>query len=434
MNAANVFAFLLIFSAMPPQGVWAWGTIGGHLKYQWEAAAYPEESLFYAAEGASSSNHLLDNRWKFRVNYHAWDAQIDYQLQRLQGDRQALSALAVLGNNTLPDNSIASHAIASDDTRLFDLSHVISGTAEDPTLLHRLDRFNLGYSGQHTVLRFGRQVVSWGNGLLFNPMDFFNPFDPTALDKEYKTGDDMLYGQNLFDSGDDLQGVYVIRRDRADGDVHGTESSTALKYHHWMQTDAFFFNALEVDLILAQHYNDELAGVGLIKSMGGAVWRADMLLTHTNQDTYRSWVTNLSYSWTWRNTLWSGALEYFYNGLGISGEDYTLTEIQVKTDLLQRLIRGELYNTGRHYLGASATIELTPLWLATPVVFFNLSDQSALLQLGSQYNLAQNWQLTAALNIPLGPDGTEYGGLKTGVDNATLARDAGIFFQIGFYF
>ena len=45
--------------------------------------------------------------------------------------------------------------------------------------LVRLDRISIGYTGEKTVLRFGRQAISWGNGLLFTPMDIFNPFDPT---------------------------------------------------------------------------------------------------------------------------------------------------------------------------------------------------------------------------------------------------------------
>ena len=33
---------------------------------------------------------------------------------------------------------------------------------------------------------------------MFNAMDIFNPFDPAAVDTEYKVGDDMFYGQYLF--------------------------------------------------------------------------------------------------------------------------------------------------------------------------------------------------------------------------------------------
>ena len=45
---------------------------------------------------------------------------------------------------------------------------------------------------------------------------------------------------------------------------------------------------------------------------------------------------------------------------------------------IRRLERGELYTLGKHYAGASATIELTPLFLLTPSLFVNLGDPSAL--------------------------------------------------------
>ena len=35
--------------------------------------------------------------------------------------------------------------------------------------LHRLDRVWVGYTGDKAVLRFGRQAISWGNGLIFSP-------------------------------------------------------------------------------------------------------------------------------------------------------------------------------------------------------------------------------------------------------------------------
>ena len=34
--------------------------------------------------------------------------------------------------------------------------------------------------------------MSWGNGLVFQPMDLFNPFTPTAVDRDYKPGNDLL--------------------------------------------------------------------------------------------------------------------------------------------------------------------------------------------------------------------------------------------------
>ena len=60
-------------------------------------------------------------------------------------------------------------------------------------------------------------------------MDIFNPFSPTAVDKEYKSGDDMLYAQWLFTKGDDLQ-LIAIPRHNTSGMVDFGESSFAIKY------------------------------------------------------------------------------------------------------------------------------------------------------------------------------------------------------------
>lgn len=399
----------------------------GHAKYQVQAADYPSHSIYRQLHGDSSTDQLLDTRWKFAARRGKFDLKADYQVEILDGDR--------LQSGQLLAGPVFSRPFPEDDRRLLDLTRVISSD-DDTVVLHRLDRLNIGYTGRNAVVRIGRQVLSWGNGLIFNPVDFFNPFDPAALDTEYKVGDDMLYGQYLFDNGDDLQGVLVGRRNARDS-VTADQGSAVIKYHAWVDNWLSADNPLggaEVDLLAGEHYGDEYLALGLIKSMGGAVWRGDVMLTHTEEDTVLSAVANLSYSWVWGNTNFSGLLEYYYNGFGLDDEPYTLAAIQQKSDLEARLTRGELYTVGRHYLGLSATIELTPLWLATPSLLMNLEDQSALLQLSNRYDLAQNWQFIGAINLPLGSKNTEYGGIKTGFGQSTLAVNAGLFAQVAFYF
>lgn len=402
-------------------------SLSGHAKYRFQAARYPTHSVYNAVYGDSSTDHLLDSRWKLSSREQQFDIEIDYQLQALHGDR--LRSTQLIGG---PD---ISQPYPDDDRRVFDFTKVI-GDDEDTAILHRLDRFNIGYTGENTVLRVGRQVVSWGNGLIFNPVDFFNPFDPAALDTEYKTGDDMVYGQYLMNNGDDLQGVVVGRRN-ASNSLAGNEGSSAIKYHswldNWLREDSFLAGA-ELDLLIGEHYDDAILAAGLVKSFGGAVWRGELMFTRTDRDEVVSGVTNLSYSWVWANTNFSGMIEYYYNGFGLDDGDYSLAAIQQDDDLQARLSRGELYNLGRHYLGLSASAELTALWLFTPTLLVNLDDQSALLQLSSSHSLAQNWEFLGALNLPLGSKNTEYGGIKTGVGQSTIATDGGLFAQLAFYF
>ena len=281
------------------------------------------------------------------------------------------------------------------------------------------------------VARIGRQAVSWGNGLIYTPMDFFNPFDPAAVDKEYKTGDDMLYGQYLVDNGDDLQAVWVIRRN-LDGDVSKNVNSLAAKYHG-------FAGETEFDILVAEHFDDSIFGLGAVSSIGGAVWRGDITLTLTDDSTAESGnvfsaVTSLSYSWvSWGHNV-SGILEYFYNGFGIDDGNYSPDVLADNPELVERILRGELFTLGRHYIAASAMVEMTPLWLLTPNIFLNASDGSLLVQLVSSYDIKQDIQLLAAIGLPAGPDGSEYGGIDSGVPGKPLSFGASLFVQLAVYF
>ena len=394
------------------------GLAGGHLKGRWLTATYPEDSLFRAAAGPVTHDQLGSLRLKFRASPGPLQVEADYQLLGQHGDGLALA-------RELEDLFLLPPAVPDDDRRWWDLTTEIS-SGNDTVLLHRLDRLNLSWAGDRLVLRFGRQAVSWGNGLIYNPMDFFNPFDPAAIDTEYKVGDDMLYGQSLTDAGNNWQVVNVQRRD-ADGDVTGAVSSTALKYHG-------FGLDREYDLLLAQHFDDIVLGAGGVLNVGEAVLRGDILLTDTDSDEVASLVVNWSYSWTWGGYNVSGVAEYFYNGFGLRESEYTPGDIAAADDLVARIRRGELFTLGRHYLAGSLMVELSPLVNLSPSLFVNLGDQSALAQVVLQWDAAQDWQLLGAVNLPLGPAGTEYGGLDSGVDGLSLSTGPGVFAQVAFYF
>lgn len=392
------------------------GFEGGHLKGQYLVATYPDNSLLRELAGTPAQDVNGDLRLKLGGRREAWQWQADYQLLYRHGDNFELGQqLAGL----LPGVAGA----LDDDRRLLDLTHVISED-DDSVLLHRLDRLHLGYSGDKTVLRLGRQAVSWGNGLIYNPVDFFNPFDPAAVDKEYKTGDDMLYGQYLQDSGNDWQFVSVWRRDE-DEDIDSGVNSHALKYHA-------FIGERELDLLLARHFEDEIFSLGGLSNWGGAIARGDVVVTHTDADTYVSAVVNLSYSWVMGGKNTTGVIEYFFNDLGLDEKDYG--ELDSELDLLARLARGELFSLGRHYLAGGVSVEMSPLLYLTPNAFLNLGDSSGLVQVVGRYDWQQNLQLLLALNLPFGANGTEFGGIDSPLEGLQLSQGPGLFAQLAFYF
>ncbi len=397
---------LALFLAAPAGAEELRHETGGHGKLRTVGQWFPDDSLYRDVVGSSALDVAGELRLKLNGRMGRWTFDTAWQLVGLSADTLPLSGL--------PD----------DDRRLFDLTDVIDESRNE-ALLHRLDRLWLGYASESTVLRFGRQALSWGSGLFYAPMDLVNPFDPAAIDTEYKTGDDMLYLQYLRSSGDDVQAAWVLRRNPLSGSVKNDEATIAMKYHG-------FAGQGEYDVLVAQSYGDRVVGIGAGRGIGGAVWAADLVVTDTDLDTYAQFVTNVAYSWTWRDKNMSGMLEYYYNGFG-QGR-YDPASLAANPDLLGRISRGELFGVGRHYVAGSVMIEMSPLWLLTPMLLANVEDPSALLQLVSSYSLDDNLTLLGSLSAPLGATGSEFGGIEAPVAGRYLSSDGGIFLQLAWYF
>jgi len=394
-------------------------SFGGHAKYQYVQTHVPQDSVFHSISGDNLLDHNLEARLKISARRNSLDFKAHTQFITVHSD-------TLSGFRDTPGLLYYRRDVINDDRRWFNLTHEFHNQGKDATLV-RLDRINIGYTGDKTVIRFGRQAISWGNGLLFTPMDIFNPFDPAAVDKEYKAGDDMLYAQYLLESGNDIQAVGVVRRNPVTGEVDEEQCSLAVKYHG-------FWGSNEIDVLLAEHYGDALIGLGASTGLGGAVLRGDLVLTDTDSGTIFSGVGGASYSWVAAGHNWTGLLEYYFNGFGLKGGDYSIDSLAENPELLKRLARGELFNLGRHYLGVSVRVEATPLLNLTPNLFINFVDPSALAQLTLSYDWKQDIQLLAALNIPIGPNGSEYGGIDAVESGMYLSTGLSLFTQLAWYF
>ena len=411
--------WLLLFlgaAAAADESPYEWG---GHTKLRVLGTTFPADSVLRPLAGKRSVDLEGDLRLNFTAAPGRWTFSADYQLIGLYGDRVEYTRELPPGVDLLVPR------LPDDARRLFDFTKVVHDR-DKAALLHRLDRFWAGYASEKAVIRVGRQAISWGNGLFYAPMDLVNPFDPATIDTEYKAGDDMLYLQYLQDSGNDLQLAVVLRRDLLSGDVEQEQTTTAFKYHG-------FAGSAEYDLLVAEHYDDHVFGLGGTISPGGAVLRGDLVVTDADSDTYVQLVANWSYSWTWRGRNMSGALEYHFNGFGQKDGRYDPASLAENPDLLVRLVRGETFTLGRHYLAGSVLVEMTPLWTLTPTVLANIADPSALLQVVTSLSLSDNMTFLGSLNVPIGPSGSEFGGIESG-PGQYLSSGPGIFAQLAWYF
>ena len=164
---------------------------GGHARVIGAVTAVDEDSLLGIVDDGPYTDGQAEWRQKNRMNIGSrWTIDTHYELVTSGGDTRKTTQTLWKMLPGSPSTAIFVDQPVSDDRRLFDLTHVISDT-DDRLIYHRLDRFNLTWTPDWGTLLLGRQALTWGDGLVFNPMDLFNPFAPTAVKRDYKVGDDM---------------------------------------------------------------------------------------------------------------------------------------------------------------------------------------------------------------------------------------------------
>jgi hypothetical protein len=410
----------VVAAVYPSLAVADW-KFGGHVKYQYTYTDYRADDLSAVLGADPAQDQGLDVRLKADGGSGPWDATAHYEFLAAQGDSLAARRrAAALG---LPVNGSVT-GLPDDRRRLFDLTTTVT-ERERIAAVQRLDRLAVGYSTGTRSIRFGRQALSWGNGLVFQPLDFINPFAPTAIDKEYKTGDDMLFAQSLLASGGDVQAIAVPRRSPTTHDVASSESTYAVK----LRTRARDF---DVNIIAARHFGEDLAGFELARSIGGAVWRFDARYDDIKSTGgVWSFVTNVDYSWTWDGKNYYGYAEYFRSGVGERDRARYATP---NAALAARIERGELFTLARDYTALGLQIELHPLFNVVNNLIWNLDDGSTFLQVRGIYDWRQNVQLIAGVNIGFGDRGDEYGGIAVAGTNAFVASGRSIYSRAAYYF
>lgn len=272
----------------------------------------------------------------------------------------------------------------------------------------RIDRLSVGYSGPHLVMKIGRQALTWGSGLVFHPMDLFNPFAPNATYTSYKPGSDMLYGQWLFSGGSDIQCVVVPRRNYSTGKFDIKSSSSGIKWHGFIGED----QSIGVDLLAARDYQSNVLGLGINAMIEDSTWNFEIVPTRSsNGVVYTSILVNAQYASVVDQKNVNYFIEYFRNGFGTGNSMKYLDSLP--SVLVTRMARGNVFTVSRDYVVFGADIQWDPLLILKPSLISNLDDGSEFLILQTVYSLTQETSVTAGAQWGIGSLGTEFGGLET---------------------
>jgi hypothetical protein len=384
----------------------------GRLEFQ-DAGEFTRSDSLQSALGAQQSNDALgDVRLIWAPTWNRWSVEIDGLVTAQNGPDVRL-ARAETGLLPTPPST------------WFDLSEDIVNRG--PTVVTAsLDRLSLAYTSPQTVVRVGRQALTWGSGLVFRPMDLFDPFSPSATDTEYKPGVDMLYFQRLFADGSDLQFVLAPRPPRYGAAPTANESSAALHYQ------AVLFGH-RTTWLLASDHGDWVGALSVNGALKGATWNLEVVPTGVRREgVYVSGVANISNAVTLFGHNATVFGEYFRNGFGVIGPT---SFAELPPALKNHLERGQVFNTRRDYLAGGLTVEINPLLTLAPTLIADLDDGSLFLLATGTWSLGDNLTLIAGAQAPIGRAGTEFGGLPLTAGSAVLLAPPGrVYLQLRRYF
>lgn len=364
------------------------------------ASNVPGTDMYREPLGNRRNDSSADLRSMLQHDVGSWSFEAAHTTVVLHGDA------IMLGQTTAG----AEQVVVSDDLRLLNLTDELNEGRRHQTL-HRLDRLNAQWRSDHWAVTVGRQAVSWGSGIVFQPLDPFNPFAPTAVDRDYKAGDDLVLIERLFDNGHDAQVLHVFRRDSMDS-VNGDVASTAAKWHGYA-------GPLEFEVIAAQHYDTEFFGLSGRVPVGPAVVRSDIAMRRgisqnaLNDDWGVLGLINIDVAFPWRGRTVYAFAEYFHNDFGLAELPTPLTTLPA--DLQAGLERGEFFNLMRDYLAVGGTFEWHPLLTQQLTVITNLHDSSSLVQMQFAYDVGQNQNMQLGWIGSTGGSGDEFAPITVGV-------------------
>ncbi len=386
--------------------LWLWGTSAMALEMDVRAkffgvgAALPEHSLQREVGGTPAYDYTADLRLMFTQALGRLTLTAHYNTILNGGDSFAFL--------TSPGATL-DQSPTDDDFRLMDLTWELN-SGDRHRIVQRFDRLALQYRGRTWGVTVGREAVSWGSGVVFQPMDLFSPFAPTTVDRDFKAGDDLLIVDKLFADGSDLQFLGVARRD-IEGDATTDVASAALKWRK-------FAGGNELELFAGKHYQDQVYGGSLRMPVRSAMVRTDLVATRLEDgDWYFSGIVNLDYSFNLAGRSSYVFAEYYHNDFGV--RELPANPALLPEPLTARLLRGEVFNLMRDYLALGGSLQWHPLWTQSLTLIGNLADGSSLLQTTFAYVPSDHATLEAGVILPVGGAGTEFGGVPVLGDELT---------------
>jgi hypothetical protein len=250
-----------------------------------------------------------------------------------------------------------------------------------------LSRLNMELDLYPVVITVGRQRIDWGVGLIYRPLDVFNPSESISIRRGELGFSDALNAEFFLGGLSSAQVSFLPYRGMSgdEFDLTGKISTTVKSY--------------DINLHFAYLRRDILAGV----SFSGHLFDGEFygsLLTRGITEPYRVNYSRALLGFTYRFGFdMMTTVEYFYNGTG-------------KRDMSSyewlSVYRGDFMGLGVDYLAGVVDYELTPLITVEVDALLNCDDWSRSVGLAGKFSTSDNTDLLMGLWTMSGDEETEF--------------------------
>lgn len=261
-------------------------------------------------------------------------------------------------------------------------------TSDDDSLLvrGRTDRLVATLHVPHVDVAIGRQPISFGAGLFFQPLDLVNPFLPATVDSEYKPGVDAIRADVYAGTSGQITVVAAAAGDLSeDGAVFAATGRGTI-------------GVTDLQGFVGEVHGDEVVGASVITAIGPVGLHADAALTlPADPDLEDPFVRAvIGADGRPHAKVFVAAELYLQTFGGASADEY------LGVWLLPRFQRGEVWSAGQLYAAASASYEVTPLVAVQGAAITNLRDPSALVFTSVSWSVSDESSVAAGVIAGVG--------------------------------
>lgn len=266
-------------------------------------------------------------------------------------------------------------AIIDSDQGFLDMSHNLA--SGNSTILNMtIERLWLDFFIGKLQIRAGRQRINWGQAMVWNPNDIFNPYSFFDMDYPERPGIDGVRLQLFTGSTSQLDGVFKID--------HNHRKTMAMRFR---------FNAARYDWqILGGRLNDNdwTAGLGWSGNIAnvGFYGESTLLISENNEETI---IASAGLNYNFKNSLlWQSEFLYSSN---------LSNDISGFTDFISGQASIKNLSVAKYSIFSSLQYPFTPLFTGTLNVMYFPGTRGWYAGPSLEYSLRPNLYLTSYLYL-----------------------------------